>query len=173
VVSFYTAGARKTEVHRFRLPALLLVPILTLVFQNYLPLYFPSISILDLPLLVVVYYALARGNPVAGMLAGALLGIGQDSLSGGPIGLLGAVKTVIGFVTSLASLRLDTESVGIRFITICIVYYLHFILLYLLASVLLGLATPMEWRTRVVAALVNAAVGVLFFRVLDRFREPA
>ncbi|MBI4444210.1 MAG: rod shape-determining protein MreD [Acidobacteria bacterium] len=173
MVSFYTSGTRKTEVHRFRLPTLLLVPILTLVLQNYLPLYFPSVSVLDLPLLVVVYYALARGNPVAGMLGGALLGMGQDSLTGGPIGLLGAVKTVIGFLTSLASLRLDTESVGIRFITIFIAYYLHVILLYFLASVLLGLAIPMQWRTRVVAALVNAVVGVLLFRLLDRFREPA
>ena len=169
----FTSAARKTEVYRFRLPALLSVPILTLVFQSYLPLYFPSIAILDLPLLVVAYYALARGNPVAGLLGGALLGIGQDSLTGGPIGLLGAVKTVIGFVTSLASLRLDTESIGIRFITIFLIYYLHFILLYLLASVLLGLPMQWEWRTRLVAALVNAVAGVLLFRLLDRFREPA
>ncbi|MBI4465287.1 MAG: rod shape-determining protein MreD, partial [Acidobacteria bacterium] len=136
-MALFHTPARKAEVHRFRLFTLVLVSLLTLVLQNYLPLYFPLIAIVDLPLLVVIYYALSRGNPVAGLLGGALLGIAQDSLAGGPIGLLGTVKTVIGFITSFESFRLDTESAGIRFITIFVIYHIHTFLLYLLASVLL------------------------------------
>lgn len=167
------APTRKAEVYRFSLVAVSVAAILTLALQSYLPLYFPSVKLLDLPLLVVIYIALTRRDPVAALLAGALIGMAQDSLTRGPIGLLGCVKTVIGYVTSSASVHLDTESGPIRFITICIIYGLHFGLFYLLGVVLLGQVVPWDSEARVIAMLVNGLAGVLLFKVLDRFRKPA
>jgi rod shape-determining protein MreD len=96
----------------------------------------------------------------------------QDSLTGGPIGLLGAVKTVIGYVTSLMSVLIDIESPVLRFVTICIIYSLHFVLFYLLGAML---GQMVEWNSpaRLTGALVNALAGVLIFKLLDRFRKPA
>ena len=97
----------------------------------------------------------------------------QDSLTRGPIGLLGAVKTVIGYVTSSASAHLDTESAVARFLSICVLYSLHFVLFFLLGAVLLGQLIEWNSQARFIGMLVNALVGVLLFKILDRFRRPA
>jgi rod shape-determining protein MreD len=164
---------RKAEVYRFSFVAVSAAAFLALALQSYLPLHIPSVNLLDLPLLVVIYIALTRRDPVAALLAGALIGMAQDSLARGPIGLLGAVKTVIGYVTSSASVHLDTESSGIRLITLCILYALHFCLFYLLGAILLGQLIEWDSQARLIGMLVNALAGVLLFKVLDRFRKPA
>jgi rod shape-determining protein MreD len=164
--------AEKTEIYRFNPAVLILVPLLALVFQSFLPLYFTAVSFLDLPLLVVIYFGLTRRNPVEGIFIGALVGMAQDSLSRGPIGLLGGAKTVIGYVTSFVSVRFAVEHPGVRAITIFTLYYLHFALLYLFGTLMLGQPLALGWVSRGIAALVNTIVGVLLFHVLDRFRKP-
>ena len=130
---------RRAEDYHFRLPALILVPLFALILQAYLPLYFNFATILNLPLLVVIYFALSRRSPAAGsLLAGALVGVAQDSLSRDPIGLFGISDTVIGFIAPFVSVRVDTESPGIRLPTIFILYCLHSACFFLLASVLPG-----------------------------------
>ena len=160
-------------MYRFSFVAVSLAAVLALSLQSYLPLYVPSVNLVDLPLLIVIYIALTRRDPVAALLAGAIIGMAQDSLARGPIGLLGAVKTVVGYVTSSASVHLDTESSGIRFITICITSGLHFLLFYFLGALLLGQLMDWNIEERFIGIIVNALVGVIIFKVLDRFRKPA
>jgi rod shape-determining protein MreD len=163
----------KTEIYRFNPLVLILAPVTALVIQTYLPLYVESAKFLDLPLLIVIYFGLARRSLVEGIFGGAVIGMAQDALSRGPIGLLGSAKTVIGYVTSFVSDRFAAENRGIRSLTIFILYYLHFVLLYFFGTVLLGQPLALEWSSRLVAALVNTAVGVLLFEGLDRFRKSA
>lgn len=169
----WSTPSRKAEVYRLPFAAILAISFLAVALQSYLPLHLDFVTILDLPLLVVIYFALTRRSPVAALLSGALIGMAQDSLTRGPIGLFGAVKTVIGYVTSLVSIHLDTESTGVRFLTIFILYGLHFALLYFLGAVLLSQPIEFEVQARMLGALVNALVGVLLFQLLDRFRKPA
>lgn len=170
---FGAAPTRKVEVSRFSFVAIPVSAFLALALQSYLPLHLPSVQLLDLPLLVVIYIALTHRDPVAALLAGALIGMAQDSFSRGPIGLLGIVKTIIGYVTSHASVRLDTERIAIRLLIICFLYSLHFVLLYLVGA--LVQVQPIEWNSqdRLIAMLANALVGVLLFKVLDRFQKAA
>jgi len=121
----------------------------------------------------VIYIALTRRDPVVALLAGAMIGMAQDSLTRGPIGLLGVVKTVVGYVTSYVSLYLDTESTARRLLTICFLYSLHVAFLYLVGAILQ--AQPIVWNSQdqLIAMLANALVGVLLFKALDRFRKPA
>ena len=170
---FWAASSGKAEVYRFPFVAILVVSFLALTLQSYLPLHLRFVTLLDLPLLVVIYFALTRRSPVEALLLGAIIGMGQDSLTRGPIGLLGAVKTVIGYVTSSVSLHIDTESAAVRFLTAFIVYGLHSVLLYFVGAILLG--QPIDWdsQARLIGALVNALAGVLLFQLLDRFRRPA
>ena len=158
-------------VYGLGLPAFLLVSLAALVLQTYLPLHIRFVSIFDLPLLVVIYFALAWQNPVLALLAGALLGMAQDSLSGGFIGLFGTAKTVIGYVTSSVSTHLETENVGVRFLTVFFIYGIHFALLYFLRSLFQNQLLEFDPQARLLAALVNAILGVLFFHLLDRFRK--
>ena len=71
------------------------------------------------------------------------------------------------------SVQLDTESAGVRFLTIFVIYGLHFVLLYFLGAILLSQPIEFEVQARLLGALVNALVGVLLFKLLDRFRKPA
>jgi len=167
------APADKTEIYRFHPVVLIFVPLLALVLQSYLPLYFSIIHLLDLPLLVVIYFGLTRRNPVEGIFTGALVGMAQDALSRGPIGLLGSSKTVIGYVTSFVSVRFAVEHRGVRAVTVFSLYYLHVFLLYFFGTLMLGQPLALAWSNRLFAALVNTVVGVLLFDVLDRFRKPA
>jgi rod shape-determining protein MreD len=172
-VALESISPRRAEDYHFRLPALILVPLFALVLQAYLPLYINFATILNLPLLVVIYFALSRCSPTAGLLAGALIGVAQDSLSRGPIGLFEISDTVIGFVTPFVSARVDTESPGIRLLTIFILYYLHSACFYLLASVLPGEGAELIMGKNLVGAVVNALSGVVLFELLDRFRKPS
>ena len=104
-------GESHIEVHKFRSGAILISALLALIIQAWLPLHFTRVALLDLPLLVTIYFGLSRRNPSTGLILGALIGLSQDSLSGPtvPLGLFGIAKTVIGYLASSIGARLDTE----------------------------------------------------------------
>ncbi len=172
-MALLSTHSREVEVYRLKLPAIILVPFFALILQAFLPLYLNFVTLLDLPLLVILYFALTRRSPVFGMLLGAVVGMAQDSLSRGPIGLFGTAKTVVGYVTSSVSTRVDTESLGVRFLTIFGFYCFHFIHVFLFESLLLQRSVELAPGSALLRALVNAFVGVLLFRLLDRVRGPA
>ena len=49
---------------------MILVPLVAILFQVYLPRFFQYLGYLELPLLVTVYYALMRRQPIPGLLFG-------------------------------------------------------------------------------------------------------
>ena len=58
------------EVHQFRGGAIVAATLLALLVQTSLPVYFPKFSIIDLPLLITIYFGLSRRNPSTGLLLG-------------------------------------------------------------------------------------------------------
>ncbi len=105
------------EVHKFRAGAIIIATLLALVIQASFPIHFARAAILDLPLLVTIYFGLSRRNPSTGLLLGMVIGLLQDSLSGPtvPLGLYGIAKTIIGYLASSIGARLDTEHPAARF----------------------------------------------------------
>jgi len=92
----YTSG-EQLEVYRFSLPVTFGIPLLALVIQAYVPKYFPGFAVyVDLPLLVTIFFAMARRSPIAGLFTGALIGLAQDMLGHNLIGIYGIAKTVAG-----------------------------------------------------------------------------
>jgi rod shape-determining protein MreD len=122
---------------------------------------------------VIVYFALARRSPVAGVLAGAVVGLAQDSLSRDPIGVYAVSGTVAGFFAGIVSSRVEADSVGVRFLTVFALYYVHFFTIYALETALLGQNIEFSWSTLAIASLVNGVAAVIIFKLLDRFRKPA
>src|SRR6266478_6223185 len=110
----YTSG-EQVEVYRFSVPATILIPLIALFLQAWLPLRFPFFTIFDLPLLITIGFATARRSPLAGLLTGGVIGILQDALTHHPIGLYGISKTVVGFGASSLGIKLDVEHAGARF----------------------------------------------------------
>ena len=98
------------EVYRFSLPVTLIFPLLAIFLQAFLPLRFSFFSILDLPLLIVIFFAMARRSQVAGLITGAAIGLLQDSLTHQPLGLYGIAKTVVGYGASSLGVKLDVDT---------------------------------------------------------------
>lgn len=167
------ATEARTEVYRFSLGVSVTAGALALFLQAYLPLYVPGIGLLDLPLLVVIYFGLSRRNPSTGLMLGLMVGLVQDALSSHHIGQYGMAKTLIGFGASSVGIRLDTEQPTTRLLLVFLFYFLHQLIFGAVQWLLL--ARPAAWLSLTVleAALVNALLAVLVFPVLDRFRRPA
>ena len=100
--AFDIRGESHIEVHKFRAGAIIIATLLALVIQAAFPVHFSKAAILDLPLLVTIYFGLSRRNPSTGLLLGMVIGLLQDSLSGPtiPLGLYGIAKTIIGYLAS-------------------------------------------------------------------------
>lgn len=167
---------RRPEVYDFH-PAVLLVSVgLAVLLQAALPLYLPFqgfFSLLELPLLVVIYFGLSRRNPSTGLLLGLLVGVLQDALSWAPIGLYGMAKTLVGFVASSLSSRIDTDRPHTRLLLVFLFYHFHQIVYALEQRLLLDQPADLVSLPVLEGALVNALLGVLVFSLLDRFRHAA
>jgi rod shape-determining protein MreD len=140
----YTSG-EQVEVYRFSIPATMLIPLIAVFLQAWLPLRFPFFNIFDLPLLVVIGFATARRNPLAGLVTGGLIGILQDALTHQPIGLYGISKTVVGFGASSLGIKLDVENAGARFLLTIFFYVVHEIVYFMIARGLVGLHMAWSW----------------------------
>ena len=87
--------------------------------------------------------------------------------------MIGIVKAVIGFVTTYLSVRFDVDNRAFRFSISFLCYWLNYFLLLLMSLLLLRFPIPFEGLARLLASLVNSAIGVLLFSLLDRFRRQA
>ncbi|MBK9171043.1 MAG: rod shape-determining protein MreD [Bryobacterales bacterium] len=162
---------RESTVYTFRPWTLVLVPLVSILLQVYLPLFFQFLAYLELPLLVTVYFSLMRRSPVAGTLIGALIGIAQDSLSKNPLGLYGIVKTLVGYFAASVALRFDVDHGFIRALLGFFFFYFHQVVFWALSQGLLGLQTGFDAKRTAILGILNAAVAVSVFRFLDRLRE--
>jgi rod shape-determining protein MreD len=168
-------GESHIEVHKFRAGAIIIATLLALLIQAWFPLHVARAAILDLPMLVTIYFGLSRRNPSTGLLLGMVIGLLQDSLSGPtvPLGLYGIAKTIIGYLASSIGARLDTEHPAARFALTAAFFVAHQGLIALTRRILL--AQPESWFNMHLAlgALVNGLVAVFLFILLDRLRRPS
>ena len=161
------------EVHKFRGGAIVGATLLALMFQAFVPVYFAKAAMIDLPLLITIYFGLSRRNPSTGLLLGMIIGLLQDSLSGPtvPLGLYGIAKTVIGYLASSIGARLDTEHPAARFALTIIFFGLHQGIVLLTRRILLAQSSVWFTMHLAAAAVVNAIVAVFLFALLDHLRK--
>lgn len=165
-----SAARRELDVQRYPLLVVVLVPLLAIFVQALIPRFIPRFDILDLPLLVTIYFAVGWRNPIAGTVTGAVIGLIQDALTSRPLGINGISQSVVGFLAASLGVKIDVENPGTRllinfaFTLLNIVIYL-FIMHHMLAQ---NLGT--NWLHEVIKAVINSIVGVFFFDILDRVR---
>jgi rod shape-determining protein MreD len=172
-VSGSYTSQRQIEVYRFSLPVTVLVPLAAVFFQAFVPLRLPFFSVFDLPLLVVIFFAMARRSPMAGLVTGAAIGLLQDSLTGHPIGMYGIAKTVVGYGASSLGAKLDAENAGTRLLITVAFYIIHKVLYFTIARGLVGLDLRWSWPHELIAAVGNALLGVFLFALMDRLKQRA
>lgn len=161
------------EVYRFSIPVTVVMPLLAIFLQAFLSKLFPWFTIFDLPLLVVIFFAMARRSQVAGLVTGACIGLVQDSLTSYPLGIYGIAKTFVGFFASSMGVKLDTESVGTRLIVITGFYVVHQVIYFTIARALVDLDLRWSWSHELGAAVANAVLGVFLFALMDRLKQRA
>lgn len=156
------------EESRLRKFNLLLVPLAAILFQVYVPLLLAYLAYLELPLLVVVFFALTRRRTVASLFYGGTVGLLQDALSHNPIGMFGIVKTLAGYFAATASVRFDVDNPVVRFLLGFFFYFFHQFLYWALTQALLGQEAGFSLQQAFVLGLMNGAVAVPLFQVLDK-----
>jgi len=168
----YTSG-EQIEVYRFSFPVTVGVPLLALFLQAFLPRRLPFFSIFDLPLLVTIFFAMARRNPISGLFTGAAIGLVQDMLGPYPIGIYGIAKTVVGYGASSLGVRIDVENAGARLLITVGFYLVHEAVYFWVARGMVNLTLNWSWSHDVLAGVANAVLGVGLYYALDRFKERA
>jgi len=162
------------EVYRFNWAVAVGVPLSAIFLQAFVPRWIPSFSTyFDLPLLVVIFFAMARRSQVMGLITGAVIGLVQDSLTPHPLGMYGIAKTVVGYGASSLGVKLDVESVGTRLLVTTAFYVIHQVIYFTIARVLVGLDLHWSWSRELLAAVANAMLGVILFTLMDRLKQRA
>ena len=163
--------ARRRRTSKVRLAFLVLIPVAAILFQVYVPRFLKTLSYLELPLLVTVYFALLRRDQVAGALIGCGVGLAQDALTHHLFGTFGLVKTLVGYFAASVSQRFDVQNSALRFILSFLFFLFHQLLYWVLARALLRQMVELNAAQTVIFAFLNAVVSIPLFLVLDRLRE--
>lgn len=163
----------KTRISRYPAAVWIIVPLVAILFQVYVPRFVQALSYLELPLLVTVYFALMNRRPIPGAVAGAVIGLLQDSLSHQPVGLFGISKTLVGYFAASISQRFDVENNLLRFLLSFFFFLFHQVMFWLLSRSLLGEGLELQLPQTVIYSFLNAVVAVPLFLILDRLRSDA
>jgi rod shape-determining protein MreD len=161
---------RDMEIHRYPLVVYILVPLMALVLQAWLPRVLGRFAWFDLPLVVTVYYALGRRSPIQGTLMGAAMGIFEDALSHHPIGINGVAKTAVGFLAASVGIRIDVENITIRLLLNFLLSLLSSAIFLFVQRVLLGIELEWNWLVQLYIAIGNSVIALVLFPLLDRFQ---
>jgi rod shape-determining protein MreD len=161
---------RKDTASRFRFVWLVAIPLVAVLSQVYVPRFIPFLAYLELPLLITVHFALSSRGPIPALFYGMFIGLVQDSLSHQPIGMYGIVKTLVGYFAASVSMRFDVQNPVVTFILSFFFYFFHQFFYWVLARALLGEAIAFDVQQTLIFGLLNAAVALPLFRILDKLK---
>jgi rod shape-determining protein MreD len=163
---------QELEQHTFPLAVTLLVPLAAILLQAFIPKLFPRFAIVDLPLIVVLFFSVSRRSPIAGTLTGAIVGLLQDALTNQPIGVNGMAKSAIGYVAASIGLQVDVESPLTRIVITFTFSIINSVLLFLIDHRLLGLpAYHLLWGHELIRACANTVIAIPIFFLLDHTKR--
>jgi rod shape-determining protein MreD len=170
VYVFSDDSHREVEIHRYPLLVYVLVPLVALVLQAWLPRIVGPHIWFDFPLLITIYFAMARRSPIQGTLMGLVMGLLEDALSHHAIGMNGIAKTIVGFLAASVGVRIDVESPTIRVILTFLLSLLSSGIYVFIFRILLGLTLEWSWFNEIFRAFGNALIVFVLFHLLDRLQ---
>jgi rod shape-determining protein MreD len=121
----------------------------------------------NLVLVAVVYVGLAYGA-VTGLLAGTAGGLVQDALAGGIVGTGGLSKTLVGFLVGVLGAQFIVSQPVPRFVMFVGATLVHEVCVQAVSAVVESRAFRMQYSATLMQALVNAAVGLVAFWVVEK-----
>jgi rod shape-determining protein MreD len=163
---------RPIAVYRVHAAVLWSSAFLALLLQTFLPVVIPVAKLLDFPLLVVIYFSLMRRNKIYGTLLGTLMGLAQDALAHGFLGMFGIAKTLVGYLGAWGSVQFDLEPFLPRSLFAGALIIAHGAL-YAALQRLRETPPPFVPLDLASSVLLNVAIALMVFPALDLFRRPA
>jgi rod shape-determining protein MreD len=161
---------RDLGIRRYPMLVYILAPLAAVVLQAFLPRLFAGHAWFDLPLVVTVYFALVRRDPVQGTLMGSALGLFEDALTQHAIGINGVAKTVVGFLAGSVGVRIDVENRTIRLALTFLLSLLASVIYLFIYRILLGIDLEWNWLAEAAKAVVNTLIAAVLFQLLDRLQ---
>jgi rod shape-determining protein MreD len=151
-----------------RYVAILLLIMLMVVLQVVVTRYFPKLSLLDLPLIAVLYLTVARESLFWTVLSGSAVGLLQDSLSLSPLGMNGFTKISVGCLAYIANSIFAIDRVATRLALLFISSILAAVLFSGLRILFLNRDEIIFGERILWSGAVNAFVGLPLFYLFDR-----
>jgi rod shape-determining protein MreD len=170
-VTIANPRTERIEVYRFNPVAMVGVILAALIMQAFLPVKLHFFNAFDLPLLVTIFFAVARRSQVSGCLTGAVIGLLQDSLAHQPLGVFGIAKSVVGYAASSLGAKIDVENPGSRLLMTAGFYLLHEGIYLAVARGLVDMDRHWMWGHELRNAVANAVLAVVVFAVLDKIKK--
>ena len=167
---FRADSRREIEIRRFPLLVYVLIPLIALVLQAWLPRVVGPYVWFDFPLLITIYFAMARRSPIQGTLMGFFMGLLEDALSHRAIGINGIAKTIVGFLAASVGVRIDVENLTIRVLLTFLLSLLSSAVYLFIFRILLGMTLGWNWFNEIFRAIGNALIVLVLFHLLDRFQ---
>ena len=164
---------QSVEVFRVHPVTLWSTLFLSLLLQAFLPVKVPWARLIDFPLLATVYFAMVRRNKLFAIGMGTGIGLLQDALSHSYLGIYGMAKALVAYMATALSLRFNLEPLIARSVLMGVFVLIHNLFLAGLQHALLENPPPFLPLEMASGLLVNIALGLIVFQVLDRFRHPA
>lgn len=164
---------RPINVFRVHPAALWAAAFLALVLQAFLPVVLPFARLLDLPLLVVIYFSITRRSKTFGTIFGMVVGLAEDALSHGYLGIFGIVKALVGYFAASASIQFDLEQFAGRLALTAALIVFHSVALAGFERALLESSSGWQPLDLASSLLFNLALAPLLFQLFDHFRRPA
>jgi rod shape-determining protein MreD len=161
---------RELDVQRYPLIVVILVPLTAIFLQALIPRFLPKFDILDLPLLVTIYFSVGWRNPIAGTVTGTIIGLVQDALTSRPLGINGISQCVVGFFAASLGVKIDVENPGTRLLINFAFTLLNIGIYLFIVHHMLVLNVRTNWLHEAIKAVINSIVGVFLFDILDRIR---
>jgi rod shape-determining protein MreD len=163
---------RELDQYVFHPAVTLLVPVAAVLLQSLLPRLWGRFEILDLPLIVVIFFAVARRSPISGTITGTIIGLFQDGLTGLHFGINGIAKAIIGYMAASVGFAVDVENLINRVVMNFLACLLQSLILYGISRFLVADANP-SFRPlyELLRAVCNTVVAIPIFFLLDNFRH--
>jgi len=146
-----------------------IITALAVILQTSLLVMWRSFVYVDLPLVVVVYFALRR-DAVQAVIIGAAAGLATDALSGGLLGANGFSKTLIAYSIAALSARIVLlDNPLLRIPVLAAASALDTVVFVFLHRVL-DQSPLVRFAEKTAFLLIGTTIaGTLIFYVLDRF----
>jgi rod shape-determining protein MreD len=84
--------------------------------------------------------------------------------------MFGIVKTLVGYFAASVSLRFDVENPLVRLILAFFFYVFHQFFYWVLARALLAQQVDFDPQQTLIVGLLNSAVALPLFHILDKLR---